>query len=108
LPARLRGWGPQAVPEWSPSGRHTTSAADAVGELRGAGEGDILVNSSPSMIRPLRAADLVDRLYLLISPEIVGAGQRRFDDGLPASEWTLARHEAGALGEISLTYDRAR
>lgn len=83
-------------------------AADAVGELRGAGGGDILVNSSPSIIRPLLAADLVDRLYLLISPEIVGAGQRLFDDGLPASEWVLARHEAGALGEISLTYDRAR
>ena len=33
---------------------------------------------------------------------------RLFDDGLPGSRWTLARHEAGELGEIAMIYDRAR
>ena len=31
-----------------------------------------------------------------------------FDDGLPASRWTLAHQETGDLGEIALVYDRAR
>lgn len=44
----------------------------------------------------------------MISPEIAGGGQRLFDDGLPASKWTLTRQEAGELGEIAMVYDRAR
>ena len=83
-------------------------AADVVTDLKASGEGDILVNSSASVIKALLAADLVDRLYLLICPEIAGDGQRLFDDGLPGSRWTLARHETGELGEIAMIYDRAR
>ncbi|MFD1932423.1 dihydrofolate reductase family protein [Nonomuraea mangrovi] len=83
-------------------------AADVVAALKATGEGDILVNSSPSLIKPLLSADLVDRLYLMIFPEIAGGGQRLFDDGLPATTWTLTHQETGALGEIAMVYDRAR
>lgn len=83
-------------------------AADVVAELRSEGGGDILVNSSPSVIKPLLAADLVDRLYLLVIPEIAGGGGRLFDDGLPATGWALARQETGELGELALVYDRVR
>ncbi|QYC42159.1 hypothetical protein Nocox_22775 [Nonomuraea coxensis DSM 45129] len=83
-------------------------AADVVTELKAAGAGDILVNSSASVIKPLLAADLLDRLYLMIFPEIAGGGQRLFDDGLPASTWRLTHQECGELGEIALVYDRVR
>ncbi|MER5631062.1 dihydrofolate reductase family protein [Streptomyces nitrosporeus] len=83
-------------------------AAGLVTGLRAVGEGDILVNSSPSVIKPLLAADLVDRLYLMVLPEIAGDGQRLFDDGLPATKWRLTHQETGVLGEIALVYDRAR
>lgn len=46
-------------------------AADVVTELKATGAGDILVNSSASIIQPLLAADLLDRLYLMIFPEIM-------------------------------------
>lgn len=82
--------------------------ADVITDLKTTGEGDILVNTSPSVIKPLLAADLVDRLYLLVCPEIAGGGQRLFDDGLPGSKWTLAHQEIGDLGEIAMVYDRAR
>ncbi|MER6914810.1 dihydrofolate reductase family protein [Streptomyces sp. NPDC000594] len=81
---------------------------EVVTELRASGEGDILVNSSASLIRPLLAADLIDRLHLLILPEIAGGGQRLFDDGLPPSRWRLSHRETGELGEIATVYDRAR
>jgi dihydrofolate reductase len=77
-------------------------------ELRSAGGGDILVNSSATLIKPLLAADLIDRLYLLVVPEIAGGGQRLFDDGLPATKWSLSRQETGELGELALVYDRVR
>ncbi|MEV4188290.1 dihydrofolate reductase family protein [Streptosporangium canum] len=83
-------------------------AADVVVELKATGEGDILVNSSASVIKPLLSADLLDRLNLMIFPEIAGGGQRLFDDGLPASKWTLTHQETGELGEIAMVYDRVR
>ena len=83
-------------------------AAEVVSELKATGTGDILVNSSASVIKPLLAADLVDRLYLLICPEIAGGGQRLFDDGLPSSKWTVTHQETGELGEIAVVYDRVR
>ncbi|MFI6082818.1 dihydrofolate reductase family protein [Streptomyces sp. NPDC051217] len=83
-------------------------AADVVTGLKATGEGDILVNSSASVIKALLAADLIDRLYLMICPEIAGGGRRLFDDGLPASKWTLTHQETGDLGETALIYDRAR
>ncbi|MFI6742257.1 dihydrofolate reductase family protein [Nonomuraea sp. NPDC050451] len=83
-------------------------AADVVTELKTSGEGDILVNSSASIIKPLLSADLLDRLYLMIFPEIAGGGQRLFDDGLPATKWTLTHQETGELGELAMVYDRVR
>ncbi|GGL59309.1 dihydrofolate reductase family protein [Planomonospora parontospora] len=82
--------------------------ADVVAELKAIGEGDILVNSSSSLIKPLLAADLLDRLYLMIFPEIAGGGQRLFDDGLPTSTWRLTHQETGELGEMAMVYDRVR
>lgn len=83
-------------------------AADVVAELKATGAGDILVNSSASLIKALLAADLLDRLYLMISPEIAGGGERLFDDGLPASKWTLTHQETGEQGEMAMVYDRVR
>lgn len=83
-------------------------AADVVADLKATGQGDILVNNSASVIKPLLSADLLDRLYLITCPEIAGGGPRLFDDGLPASKWTLTHQQAGELGEIAMVYDRAR
>ena len=83
-------------------------AADVIADLGTTGEGDILVNSSASIIKALLSADLLDRLYLMILPEITGGGQRLFEDGLPPSKWTLTHHETGELGEIAVVYDRTR
>jgi dihydrofolate reductase len=83
-------------------------AADVVAELKTTGEGDILVNSSASLIKPLLSADLLDRLYLMVFPEIAGGGGRLFEDGLPSTKWRLTHQETGDLGELALVYDRAR
>lgn len=61
-----------------------------------------------SIIRALLAADKTDRLALMIFPEIVGDGERLFQDGLPASKWALVRESAGQHGTIGLVYDRIR
>lgn len=82
--------------------------ADVVSDLKASGKGDILVNSSASLIKLLLAVDMIDRLYLLICPEIAGRGERLFEDGLPGMSWAVAHQETGKRGEIALVYDRIR
>ncbi|MFB8438140.1 dihydrofolate reductase family protein [Streptomyces niveus] len=93
---------------WERTRMVNAPAADVVADLKATGEGDILVNSSPTVIKALLAADLIDRLYLLICPEIAGGGQRLFEDGLPGTRWRLADQRTGEVGEMALVYDRAR
>ncbi|QDY77585.1 dihydrofolate reductase family protein [Streptomyces qinzhouensis] len=93
---------------WHRSRVVNAPAADVIAGLKATGGGDILVNSSASVIKPLLAADLLDRLYLMVFPEIAGGGQRLFDDGLPRSSWRLVHQEAGEKGELALVYDRIR
>lgn len=79
-------------------------AAEAVREL----DGEIVVLSSASVIRALLAADLVDRLSLMVFPIFLGDGPRLFPDGLPGANWSLTAQATGENGELSLTYDRRR
>ncbi|MFE3194136.1 dihydrofolate reductase family protein [Nocardia sp. NPDC059240] len=81
-------------------------AAEVITELKSVGTGEILVNTSPTITKALLAADLIDRLYLLITPEITGGGEQLFVDGLPASHWQLTSHQVGELGELAVVYDR--
>lgn len=82
--------------------------AEVVADLRATDGGDILINSCPSVIKAALAADVLDRLHLMICPEIAGGGQRLFEDGLPATGWRLAHQETGERGEMSMVYDRVR
>jgi dihydrofolate reductase len=95
-------------PPWERTRVVNAPVAAVVAELKAEGEGDIIVNNSASVIKPLLAADLVDRLDLMITPEIAGEGERLFDDGLPGTQWRLAVQETGELGELALVYERAR
>jgi dihydrofolate reductase len=83
-------------------------AADVITGLKSTGEGEILVNSSASIIKALLKEDLLDRLYLMITPVITGGGQRLFEDGLPATRWSVTHQETGKLGELAMVYDRLR
>jgi dihydrofolate reductase len=82
--------------------------AEVVAELKAGDGGDILVPSSPTVIKALLAADLVDRLAMTVFPVSLGGGPRLFEDGLPGGQWTPVRHVAGDQGELSLVYDRVR
>ena len=95
----------------APWDRTTVVAGPAdqiITELAKSGEGDILINTSPLIAKELLAADLVDQLYLEITPELTGGGDRLFDDGIPATKWTLSSHDVGPLGELALIYTRIR
>ena len=89
----------------------TVTTADPVGTvqaLRAEAGGEIRVLSSQSVIRQLLAAAEIDRLELMLAPEIVGGGARLFDDTQPTSRWLLARAQPTDTGAVHLTYERQR
>ncbi len=93
---------------WSNSRLVNAEAATVVRALRQQDGGDIVILASQSIIRALLEADEVDRLSINLAPEIVGAGTRLFQDGLPASSWAPTGSVTSASGAVWLYYDRKR
>jgi dihydrofolate reductase len=93
---------------WQNSRLADGDPASVVKDLRRQDGGDIWVMSSGSVIRALLEADELDRLSILLCPELVGGGTRLFPDGLPASSWSLTDLATTDSGAISLRYDRRR
>jgi dihydrofolate reductase len=93
---------------WERTTIENRPTAEVVAGLKATEGGDILVPSSPSVIKALLADDLVDRLAMTVFPVFLGGGPRLFDDGLPGGKWTIAREAAGDHGTLALVYDRVR
>ncbi|WP_107659943.1 dihydrofolate reductase family protein [Nocardia suismassiliense] len=79
-----------------------------VKRLREQPGGDIVVLASSSIIKALLAADEVDRITITQCPEVAGGGARLFEDGLPASSWSLTDLASTETGALYLVYDRVR
>ena len=94
--------------EWENTRFVDADPVAVVKQLREQEGGDIVVLASSSVIKALLAADEVDRLSITLCPELVGAGARLFDDGTPASSWTLALTGTSGSGALTLYYERIR
>lgn len=79
-----------------------------VTQLREQPGGDIVVLNSSSVIRALLEADELDRLSTVLCPELVGGGDRLFNDGVPASSRSLTDMTTTETGAMCLIYDRVR
>jgi len=79
-----------------------------IDDLRTQPGGDIIILASISLIRSLLQANALDRLSIMLCPEIAGGGERLFEEGLPASAWVLDSNVATESGALRLFYDRRR
>ena len=82
--------------------------ASVIKELQNQSGGDIIVLASSSLIRELLRADKLDQLSITLCPEVAGGGARLFEDGLPASSWSLRQSATTESGALCLLYDRSR
>ena len=82
--------------------------AQVVKDLREQPGGDIVVLNSRSVINALLEAGELDRLSIVLCPELVGGGARLFEDGVPASSWSLTDMTTTETGAMCLIYDRVR
>ena len=82
--------------------------AKTVSDLRARPGGYIYVYGSPTMVRSLLAADLVDELLLTIEPIILGGGKTIFADNGRAIPFTLESTVKASTGAQVCRYVRAR
>jgi dihydrofolate reductase len=76
-----------------------------IAQLRDDGEGDVLVQGSPTLVRWLLANALLDELNVTVLPIVVGEGARLFDD-MPTRRLPLRLTRSAALrsGVLELQY----
>ena len=96
------------TPTWENSRIVNADPATVVNELMQQAGGDIIVLASSSIIKSLLRADALDRLSITLCPEVASGGARLFEDGLPASSWSLRHSTATESGALCLLYNRVR
>lgn len=79
-----------------------------VSELRDRPGGYIYVYGSPTMVRALLAADLVDELLLTIEPIVLGGGKTIWSDNGEALTWELVSTAEAKTGSQVCRYRRVR
>lgn len=77
---------------------------DAVAQLKGELDRDLIVLGSGELVRSLMERKLVDQFILLIHPLVVGSGRRLFAEGGPDVKLRLVDNKPTTTGVIIATY----
>jgi dihydrofolate reductase len=80
---------------------------DVIGELRRRKEQpgrDISITGSPTLVRSLLQAGIVDELRLLVHPIVVGNGKRLFENGMPQIPLQLVSSKTLTSGVQYMVY----
>jgi dihydrofolate reductase len=90
--------------DWQNSTLIEGDVAEALTELKAGPGKDISITGSPTLVRSLLGAGVLDELRLLVHPIVVGTGKRLFPDGTDRAPLKLAKSETFSTGVLSLTY----
>ena len=93
--------------EWQNSHALAGELADAVRALKGQQGDDLLAWGSGDTMQQLLAAGLVDDLWLVIYPVVLGHGRRLFGDDAQASAFSLVRQASTPGGALVARYTRS-
>jgi dihydrofolate reductase len=91
-------------PEWQNTTVLEGDVSEAVSRLKQEDGEAITVNGSGTLVRSLLSAGLVDELWLLLHPVVLGSGDRLFDAVEDRLALQLAEIHAYGNGVVSLTY----
>lgn len=80
---------------------------DAIRKLKTTNGSDIKVWGSSKLIQLLLKHDLVDELWLMIHPLVLGKGKKLFSEEIPAAAFTLEENVITAKGVIIAHYKRS-
>jgi dihydrofolate reductase len=77
---------------------------DAVGELRRRAPGDLVIMGSGELVRSLLPHDLIDELFLMIHPVVLGSGIRLFEPDREVTQLRLAESTVTTTGVLLTSY----
>lgn len=95
---------PDADLPWPNSRLVTGDVPAAVADLRGQPGGNLVIMGSGQLVRSLLPHGLVDELFLMIHPVVLGSGQRLFGPADDRLSLTLVDSAATSTGVIMATY----
>ena len=85
---------------WRNSVRLEGSVPGAVARLKEGDGPDLLTQGSAMLIRSLFASGLVDELFLLVFPVMLGKGKRWFGEDAKPGEWTMLDTRTSTTGVV--------
>jgi dihydrofolate reductase len=94
-------------PDWTNTTVLKGDLAEAVSEVKGRHDGDIVVHGSAQLARELLERDLVDALHLMVFPVVLGTGKRLFGDTTDKKLLKLSDSKLVGDGVAIMVYSRA-
>ena len=93
--------------EWENSYRLSGDTAEAVAELKRSSGPDLLIQGSSTLYAPLLSAGLIDRLFLMTFPVLLGRGKSIFDGALTPGTMKVTEHFVTPTGVVMTSYEPA-
>ncbi len=93
--------------EWENSTLVSGDIAEQIAKLKEQPETRIYVNGSPTLVQWLLRQGLLDELWLMLFPVLVGSGRRLFEDDGGQLPLKLTESKTYATGVVSLRYEPA-
>src|SRR5215217_1009233 len=87
-------------PDWKNTTVLSGDVLQKVRELKEKPGGELQVHGSAGLARTLTEAGLVDEFRLLVFPVVIGEGKRLFNEGAPASGFTLVESRVTSTGAV--------
>ena len=84
---------------------HRVGAIADIAALKASEGPDLLIQGSTTLYPELLAAGLVDRLFVMTFPVVLGQGKRLFGAGTPSGAWAMVDHQVSTTGVMMATYE---
>lgn len=91
--------------EWVNS--HQLKSIDEVAALKQGDGPDLLIQGSTTLYPELLTAGLVDKLFIMTFPAVLGQGKRLFGPGTPSGAWKMLDHRVSSTGVVIASYEPA-
>jgi len=86
---------------------HKLGSIAEVATLKQSDGPDLLIQGSSTLYPQLLAAGLVDKLFLMTFPVVLGQGKRLFGAGTPSGAWKILDHRVSSTGVVIASYEPA-
>jgi dihydrofolate reductase len=94
-------------PDWTNTTVVNGDLGEAVSDLKGRHDGDIVVHGCGQLVQELLERDLVDELRLMVFPVVLGTGMRLFGETSDKKPLKLADSKLVGDGVAIMVYSRA-